>query len=244
MILRLPGAECVMATWFLEVVDGHGGRRQVELDRPRLLIGREPTCDIHLPHPGVSRRHAQLQRTDQGRWLLQDLRSRNHVFVDNKPVQQVVLEPRQPFRIAEYWLMLHDTPPPEDLRAPEIEMGVHDTPPLGDLRERYPPLLPGGLVVLLSSPELERKVSIVSDWQPGDRIEHRWEVQSVLGGGMGIVYVVLDHETGERLAAKTYRDDVLAAQPDLPARFEREALAWINLGSHPNVVKAKYFKRI
>src|SRR5262245_3239963 len=110
MILRLPRAECVMATWFLEVVDGHGRRRQVELDRPRLLIGREPSCDIHLPHPGVSRRHAQLQRTDQGRWLLQDLSSRNHVYVDNRPIQQIVLELRKPFRIAEYWLALQETP--------------------------------------------------------------------------------------------------------------------------------------
>src|SRR5205809_1988431 len=107
-----------MATWFLEVVDGQGRRQQVELDRPRLLIGREPTCDIHLPHPGVSRRHAQLQRNDQGRWLLQDLSSRNHVYVDNKPVQQLVLELRKPFRIAEYWLTLQETPsgvrPPGD----------------------------------------------------------------------------------------------------------------------------------
>src|SRR5256885_5470028 len=99
-----------MAMWFLEVVDGQGRRRQVESDGPGLLIGREPTCDIHLPHPGVSRRHAQLQRTDQGRWLLQDLSSRNHVYVDNRPVQQVVLEARKPFRIAEYWLALQEQP--------------------------------------------------------------------------------------------------------------------------------------
>jgi len=92
----------------LEVVDGQGRRRQVPLDRPRLLIGREPSCDIHLPHPGVSRRHAQLQRTEQGRWLLQDLSSRNHVYVENRAVQQIVLEARKPFRIAEYWLALLD----------------------------------------------------------------------------------------------------------------------------------------
>src|SRR5262249_51488732 len=96
---------------YLELVDGQGRRRRVELDRPRLLIGREPTCDICLPHPGVSRRHAQLQRTDQDRWLLQDLRSRNHVYVDNRQVQQVVLEPRKPFRIAEYWLVLQGPTP-------------------------------------------------------------------------------------------------------------------------------------
>src|SRR5262245_66340692 len=101
-----------MAVCYLEVVDGQGRRRQIELDRRVLLTGREPTCDIHLPHPGVSRRHAQLQRTDQGRWLLQDLRSRNHVFIDHKPVQQAILESRQPFRIAEYWLTLQESPAP------------------------------------------------------------------------------------------------------------------------------------
>jgi serine phosphatase RsbU (regulator of sigma subunit) len=111
---------------YLEVVDGQGRRRQIELNRPRLLIGREPSCDIHLPHPGVSRRHAQLQCTEQGRWLLQDLRSRNHVYVDNRPVQQIILEPRKPFRIAEYWLSLQDaTPPPE--KEPPRGFELEDT---------------------------------------------------------------------------------------------------------------------
>src|SRR5262245_15147241 len=100
----------INAMQILEVVDGEGRRRQITLDRPRLLIGREPSCDIHLPHMGVSRRHAQLQRTDQGRWLLQDLSSRNHIYFENKAVQQVILEVRKPFRIAEYWLALQETP--------------------------------------------------------------------------------------------------------------------------------------
>ncbi|MBM4068530.1 MAG: FHA domain-containing protein [Planctomycetes bacterium] len=113
---------------YLEIVDGQGRRRQVDLNRPRLLIGREPTCDIHLPHPGVSRRHAQLQLTDQGRWLLQDLRSRNHVYVDNRPVQQIILDARKPFRIAEYWLALHDeTPWPTRGAIEEILEDTADT---------------------------------------------------------------------------------------------------------------------
>jgi serine phosphatase RsbU (regulator of sigma subunit) len=107
---------------YLEVTDGAGRRRRVELDRARLLIGREPSCDICLPHPGVSRRHAQLQATEQGRWLLQDLSSRNHVYVDDKVVQQLMLEPRKPFRIAEYSLTLEQAatvPEPEVSAVPE-----------------------------------------------------------------------------------------------------------------------------
>ena len=103
----------------LEVVDGQGRKRQVPLDRPRLVIGREASCDIHLPHPGVSRRHAQLQRTEQGRWLLQDLSSRNHVYVENRPVQQIVLDVRKPFRIAEYVLSLIEAPAPTELESSE-----------------------------------------------------------------------------------------------------------------------------
>jgi serine phosphatase RsbU (regulator of sigma subunit) len=117
---------------YLEVVDGTGRRRRVELDRPRLLIGREPSCDICLPHPGVSRRHAQLQATDQGRWLLQDLSSRNHVYIDSKPVQQLVLEPNKSFRIAEYTLMLElsgtlpEAEPGALSESPEAPSGLPD----------------------------------------------------------------------------------------------------------------------
>ena len=39
---------------YLDISDGHGRQWQVPLDRPRLLIGREPSCEIHLAHPGES----------------------------------------------------------------------------------------------------------------------------------------------------------------------------------------------
>lgn len=106
----------------LEVIDSQGKKRQIPLDRTHILIGREPSCDIHLTHPAVSRRHAQLQKTEKGRWVLQDLSSRNRVYVDNKPVQQLMLEPRQVFRIAEYRLCLIDStmPAPDKEEAPSF----------------------------------------------------------------------------------------------------------------------------
>jgi serine phosphatase RsbU (regulator of sigma subunit)/pSer/pThr/pTyr-binding forkhead associated (FHA) protein len=91
---------------YLEITDTQGRRRRVELKRNRLLVGREPTCDVYLPHPNVSRRHAQIQRSPEGSWILQDLNSLNHVYVGDHPVQQIVLEGGTEVRIAEYRLTL------------------------------------------------------------------------------------------------------------------------------------------
>ena len=96
---------------YLEIIDAQGKRRHLKLDQPRFLIGREATCDICLPHPAVSRRHAQLQRNDQGIWLLQDLNSLNHVFFNEQPIQQIVLEPTKQVRIGEFLLALKGPPP-------------------------------------------------------------------------------------------------------------------------------------
>jgi hypothetical protein len=118
---------------YLEIIDAHGRRRRIGLDRPRMLIGREPACDIYLPHPNVSRRHAQLQLTEQGRWMLQDLSSLNHVFVDNRPVKQIILDQGTEVRIAEYRLALKEagTEPAE--------------PPVEESQEAWTGLEPGWL---------------------------------------------------------------------------------------------------
>ncbi|HEX5270505.1 MAG TPA: SpoIIE family protein phosphatase, partial [Gemmataceae bacterium] len=91
---------------YLEITDTQGRRRRVELKRNRLLVGREPTCDVYLPHPNVSRRHAQIQRSPEGVWILQDLNSLNHVYVGDRQVQQIVLENGVEVRIADYRLAL------------------------------------------------------------------------------------------------------------------------------------------
>src|SRR5205814_1689944 len=108
----------------------------VRLDQARFLIGRESSCDICLPHPSVSRRHAQLQRTDQGCWLLQDLNSLNHVYCSDNAVQQVVLEAGKLIRISEFRLTLRETTPPLDAPPPQ-------TPATDDSSPSWPGLDPG-----------------------------------------------------------------------------------------------------
>lgn len=49
-------------------------------------IGRDPQCDLYLPSPIVSRRHAMLLIRD-GKVLLRDLASRNGTFVNGQLVR-------------------------------------------------------------------------------------------------------------------------------------------------------------
>jgi tetratricopeptide (TPR) repeat protein len=79
-------------------------------------------------------------------------------------------------------------------------------------------------------------------WQIGDKIENRWEIHEILKGGMGIVYVVYDHEWQEAFAAKTFQNEVFAEDSTAADRFKHEALAWIGLDIHQNVTQALIVK--
>ncbi len=57
----------------------------IRLDRPVLIVGRDPRADVRLPHPAVSRRHAEL-RPDGDGVLVRDLGSRAGVFVNRVAV--------------------------------------------------------------------------------------------------------------------------------------------------------------
>jgi serine/threonine protein kinase len=81
-------------------------------------------------------------------------------------------------------------------------------------------------------------------WQIGERIDNRWKIHDIHVGGMGIVYIVYDQELEEPYAAKTFRDEILRESPLVADRFKREATAWINLDSHPNITRAVRIENI
>jgi hypothetical protein len=87
-----------------------------------------------------------------------------------------------------------------------------------------------------------------SGWEIGDRIDGRWEVRNIFGGpgssGMGIVYLVYDHESHEVLAAKTFQDRAPSLDPGAISRFNIEALAWVKLDRHQNITRAHAVRTI
>jgi serine/threonine protein kinase len=64
----------------------------------------------------------------------------------------------------------------------------------------------------------------------------RYRIDKVLGrGGMGVVYLALDNRLNRSVAIKVI-SSALSRQPDLIARFEREAKVMASL-NHPNIVQ-------
>ena len=89
----------------------------------------------------------------------------------------------------------------------------------------------------------------------GDRIAGRhatYDILQVLGGpeahgnvrsGMGLVYIVFDPQLRAILAVKSFHDRFLDSE-EPRAIFKQEALTWIRLDRHPNIVRAYWVEEI
>ncbi|MGE5281575.1 MAG: FhaA domain-containing protein [Chloroflexota bacterium] len=73
-------------------VVGLDDRRYV-LDGPRATIGRSKSTECVLADPNVSRRHAELRRSQTGDWTISDLGSTNGVKVNGRRVSSTRLTP-------------------------------------------------------------------------------------------------------------------------------------------------------
>jgi hypothetical protein len=73
-------------------VVGLDDRRYV-LDGPRATIGRSKSAECVLSDPNVSRRHAELRRSQTGDWTIADLGSTNGVKVNGRRVSSTRLSP-------------------------------------------------------------------------------------------------------------------------------------------------------
>jgi hypothetical protein len=78
-------AEDSRAEPVLLALDWGGAQRE-------LILGRNPSCDVFLSDPGVSRCHARLFFRD-GSWVLQDLASTNGTTVNGVRVGRCELRP-------------------------------------------------------------------------------------------------------------------------------------------------------
>src|SRR4051794_41207789 len=69
-----------------------GACPKIPLQRPVLLIGRHPECDIRLDLPKISRRHCCVALAYE-RVMIRDLGSRNGLRVNGRLIDEAQLHP-------------------------------------------------------------------------------------------------------------------------------------------------------
>ena len=70
---------------FLQVIDGPHISAKYEVAQSTNVIGRHPDCQIVLEVGAVSRKHAQILYQED-KFLLEDLLSRNHTFLNDNVI--------------------------------------------------------------------------------------------------------------------------------------------------------------
>ncbi|MBX7103396.1 MAG: SpoIIE family protein phosphatase [Gemmataceae bacterium] len=157
----------------LHILKGQNAGTRIPLDKPVLTIGREAKdCDLVVPNQAVSRVHAQIIQVN-GQYFLEDLKSRNHTFLNNKQI-----EARQPLRdndrikICDTLFTFHSGKEglpalPEDLRRTQL----HDEEPD----------LPSTVQATLSRVPQQQLLEA----QPADRLRALLEISSSLNSAVG-----------------------------------------------------------
>src|SRR5438046_7177643 len=91
-----------------------GAAPTITIQRPVLLVGRHPECDVRLDLPKISRRHCCLAQV-YDRVVIRDLGSRNGLRVNGRLVEETQLHPGDEVAIGPLLFRVED---PEALPAP------------------------------------------------------------------------------------------------------------------------------
>jgi serine/threonine protein kinase len=96
------------------------------------------------------------------------------------------------------------------------------------------------------SSSLNTGIVMATRWNVGDYIKGRWEVIDSFKGGMGLIYIVYDHnpEFNEIFAVKTFNREKLKDKSGIDKRFFEEMQAWVSLDVHENIVSARTVEEI
>ncbi len=81
----------------------------VPFEKPSLLVGRDPSCDLHLDEPRVSRRHVRIDRLPDARITVTDLGSVNGLFLSDIKLEKnmtAVWNDGQSVKVGPFWLTL------------------------------------------------------------------------------------------------------------------------------------------
>ncbi|ADO73451.1 sigma 54-interacting transcriptional regulator [Stigmatella aurantiaca] len=102
--------------WTVEVSAGPDKSKKLTTQDSLVRVGSDPSSDLVLTDPTVSRRHLEIERTPKG-LLLKDLGSRNGTYLDGRQVFQVLLQSGDKVQLGKTRLTIKP-----DVRTTEVEV--------------------------------------------------------------------------------------------------------------------------
>jgi len=110
----------------ISVLFGGQEQRVCQLDKPRMVVGREPNCDICIDNLGISRQHCAFA-TKGDAFVVQDLGSANGTFVNGKKIVEHFLNDGDEVVIGKYILKFKNEAQTSAAPEQEGENKVPDT---------------------------------------------------------------------------------------------------------------------
>jgi serine phosphatase RsbU (regulator of sigma subunit) len=108
----------------LHILCGPNAGTLIPLERDKVVLGRNPDCDVVIPVTSVSREHAQILRNG-GCFFILDLQSRNGTFVNNQQIgTRMQLQDKDRIRICDFVASFQETNLPP--LSPELAKGTEE----------------------------------------------------------------------------------------------------------------------
>ncbi|MHC4325799.1 MAG: FHA domain-containing protein [Planctomycetota bacterium] len=79
-----------------------GNTKQFHFTQGPISIGRGANSQVFLPDKAVSRKHAVVHSTDDGKWLIEDMGSSNKTYLNDKPVDKAEIKHGDCLRITDF----------------------------------------------------------------------------------------------------------------------------------------------
>jgi pSer/pThr/pTyr-binding forkhead associated (FHA) protein len=76
--------------------------KEFQFDKGPVYIGRHPNSQVYLPDRAVSRQHATIFATPDGKWTVQDLDSSNKTFLNGKEIHKTQIKTGDHLRIVDF----------------------------------------------------------------------------------------------------------------------------------------------
>jgi hypothetical protein len=94
----------------LVVRAGAQAGQRFQLRQPLTRLGRHPESEISLDDITVSRRHAEVERTAEGHYVVRDAGSLNGTYVNQERIDEVVLQQGDELQVGKFRLVFFDSP--------------------------------------------------------------------------------------------------------------------------------------